>query len=94
MTHPVIQIIAASIIESYRKSGAENYLEMKVMDPQTMEEYSLTIQRVAGKTPHQTRREAGERVGDLESLLREVAGTLEGRMVSPALAERLKPYKN
>ena len=56
---PAAEMFAAALCDFYRKSGGENYVEMHMRDPASpSEEFVVTVQRKAGKTPHELRREA------------------------------------
>lgn len=48
--------------------GAPNYVEMKMMDPETREVFVLTVQRANGKTPHELRVEAEAKIAAAEAL--------------------------
>ena len=49
-------VIASLVITML--GDADNYVEMRVRDPQTLKEYVVTALRGEGKTPHELRREA------------------------------------
>ena len=56
-------VIASLVITML--GDADNYVEMRVRDPQTLKEYVVTALRGEGKTPHELRREAEARVAAL-----------------------------
>lgn len=43
----------------------ENYLEQRLRDPDTGEDFVLTIRRVTGKTPHELRLAAEEKLAEI-----------------------------
>lgn len=45
----------------------ENYLEQRLRDPETAEEFVLTIRRIEGKSPHELRLAAEEKLAALTS---------------------------
>lgn len=61
------ETVAVLLTQFYRQSGATNYVEMHLRDPQTLEMFTVTIQSVKGKTPHQFRREAEEALALLQA---------------------------
>lgn len=61
-------------------AGAENYVEQSVTDQRTAEKYIVIICRPRGRTPHQLRRAAEERLAEAERELAE----LRGRMIAEA----------
>ena len=72
---PAAEMFAAALCDFYRKSGGENYVEMHMRDPASpSEEFVVTVQRKAGKTPHELRREAE---AALAALPREATGVSE-----------------
>lgn len=58
------QLLAETFAEQFRQGGAVNYLEMRF----TADELNLlvTLQRVDGKTPAQLRKEAEQKLSELE----------------------------
>ena len=46
-----LHIIASSIIEQFKDTGADNYLEIKFTDRDKKELYTLTVQKASGMTP-------------------------------------------
>lgn len=60
LSHPIVLAFANAFGESLRSCDAENYIETRFVDKSEDPplEILVTIQRVAGKTPHQLRREA------------------------------------
>ena len=56
---PVISLFLLEFSEFWIESGAENYIEMAGTDNR-VGDFTITIQRVDGKTPHQLKTEAFE----------------------------------
>lgn len=57
----MVQEIGLVFVDAYRKAGAVNYLEMTFhgkTEAGELERFTMTIQRVNGKTPHECRVEA------------------------------------
>lgn len=65
--------IAMVLVAFYKEHGGENYVEMQLADKTTGERYTVTIQRVAGKTPHELRDAAEASRDRLAAALREIA---------------------
>ena len=63
------QLFAHSFADQFRKSGAENYLEMSFRTEDGMD-LQVTLQRVRGKTPGRLRTEADARTRVVEDLAR------------------------
>lgn len=64
--------IAMTLIGFYREQKGENYVEMQFGDKKTGERFTVTVQRVAGKTPHELRSAAEARAETLAAALREI----------------------
>ena len=87
---PAAEMFAAALCDFYRKSGGENYVEMHMRDPASpSEEFVVTVQRKAGKTPHELRREAE---AALAALPREATGVSEAMVEN--VARRYVPENN
>ena len=64
--------IAMTLVGFYREQRGENYVEMQLGDKKTGERFTVTVQRVAGKTPHELRGRAEARAETLAAALREI----------------------
>lgn len=64
--------IAMTLVGFYKAQGGANYVEMQLADKNTGERYTVTVQRVAGKTPHELRTAAEARAETLAAALREI----------------------
>lgn len=60
------QLLADAFCEQFRGSGATNFVEMGFTGPDNLQ-LLVTLQKVYGKTPAQLKREAEERVAQLEA---------------------------
>ena len=60
------QLLADAFCEQFRSSGATNFVEMGFTGPDNLQ-LLVTLQKVYGKTPAQLKREAEERVAQLEA---------------------------
>ena len=58
--------------DTLNEMDAENYIEMQFMDPESQLPITVTIKRHDGKTPHQLRIEAEEKLKKLEHIMLEV----------------------
>ena len=60
------KLFAECFADQFRQSGAMNYLEMRLTAPDGLE-LLVTLQKVAGKTPHQLRAEAERERDELKA---------------------------
>lgn len=71
LTGPAMERLAAVIVGHFKALGPENYFEMTLFDREDPgERYTVTVQKVSAKSPHELRREAEDRVEELEKQLR------------------------
>lgn len=71
--------IAMTLIGFYRAQGGTNYVEMQLSDKKTAELFTVTVQRAAGRTPHQLRDAAEARADRLERENAELRGLPDAR---------------
>lgn len=74
------RLLAESFAEQFVESGALNYLEMTLESRRAMpgERFVVTMQRCAGKTPHQLRAEAERELAELRKLHMQPNAVLTG----------------
>lgn len=58
MAGDVVRTLALALTKTFRDSKAANYLEMSVVATDGEDRFTVTVQRVAGDTPHALRRKA------------------------------------
>lgn len=87
------RLFAASFVDQFRESGASNYLEMSFhVDNMHL---LVTLQRVAGKTPAQFRKEAEKSLASLEALAQPVvASWSDGAPVDEPMQALALYFKN
>jgi hypothetical protein len=67
----ILQVWAALISNSFMELGIQNYYEIELeLKAKGSEPFICTIQKLNGKTPHQLRVEAEEKVKELENQLK------------------------
>lgn len=73
------KVFAISLIEFYRASGGANYVEMGIVDTKNSEKFTVLVQRVEGRSPHELRDAAEARAAKLEEALRLIDGECAGK---------------
>jgi len=69
VTGQTVETISLAFVSHFKAEGAENFLEMNIYDRNDpAEHYTLTVQRVNGKSPAQLLAEAKSRIAALETL--------------------------
>jgi hypothetical protein len=69
MSEETVHSLAEPVRMYLDEFQAVNYVEMRLQDKATEAEFIYIVQRAAGKSPHDLRREAEERVAQLEEQL-------------------------
>lgn len=68
LSHGVVPMMAAEFVKFFKKSGGINYVEFTLVDGKNPQfgPFTVTIQRMLGKTPAQVVAELRDRVSELE----------------------------
>jgi hypothetical protein len=69
LSHGVVPFMAAEFVKFFKESGGVNYVEFTLVDGKNPEfgPFTVTIQRMLGKTPGQLVSELREKVKELET---------------------------
>lgn len=68
MEHPIFYLFVISIGDMFLRTGAKNYIEI-CLSSHPIGNFTVTVQKESGKTPHQLRQEAEAHVKELEAQL-------------------------
>lgn len=67
VTGQAVEAISLAFVSHLKSEGAENFIELNVHDrDDPLERYTITVQRISGKSPGQLLGEANERIRLLE----------------------------
>ncbi len=69
MAGEAVRVFSIALAETFRNSGALNYIEMMANSPDGADRFTVTVQRAGGKTPHELRRAAEARVEELTKVI-------------------------
>lgn len=74
LRHPIIPVLADALYQIIKDIDAPNYVEFELVAGPTdaPERLAMTLQRVAGKTPHALRKEAEAEVARLRAIILDV----------------------
>lgn len=71
------KLLTAAMVQMYRTGGGDNYIECQLVDDKTGERFTVTVQRVLGKTAHELRTAAEAQRDAAITLAEEAAEMLE-----------------
>lgn len=70
LTGPAVEHMAAAFVGHFKAMGAENYFEMNLFDrEEPYQRYTVTVQKVSGKSPADKVKDAEARIAELEAKL-------------------------